>query len=41
MRKRKWSSYTSGEELFGLAITNFEGLAATEQELTMLDSLYA
>ena len=40
VRKRKWVSYVSGEELFGLPITQYDGLEKTEKEITMLDRLY-
>ena len=40
VRKRKWDSYNSGEELFGLPVTRYEGLEAIEQELGLLDRLY-
>lgn len=40
VRKRKWVSYVSGEELFGLPITQYDGLEKTEKEVTMLDRLY-
>lgn len=41
MRKRKWDSYASGEELFGLVITQYEGLQQTEKELALLNRLYS
>ena len=41
MRKRKWDSLASGEELFGLPITQYPGLEKTEQELSMLNRLYS
>jgi hypothetical protein len=40
VRKRKWDSYRSGEELFGLPVTKYQGLETTEQELGLLDRLY-
>lgn len=40
VRKRKWDSYKSGEELFGLPATQYEGLESTEQELGLLHRLY-
>lgn len=40
MRKRKWNNYTSGEELFGLAITQYPELEKTEKEIQMLEKLY-
>jgi len=40
VRKRKWDSYRSGEELFGLPVTQYQGLETTEQELGLLDRLY-
>lgn len=40
MKKRKWDSYRSGEELFGLAVTQYEGLETTKQELGLLVRLY-
>ncbi len=41
MRKRKWDSYCSGEELFGLPVTQYEGLQQTERELALLSRLYS
>ena len=41
VRKRKWVSYTQGEELFGLPVTRYPELARTEEEITMLDKLYS
>ena len=41
VRKRKWDSYASGEELFGLLITQYEGLQQTEKELVLLNRLYS
>ncbi|CAL8466543.1 g6079 [Coccomyxa elongata] len=41
MRKRKWDSLASGEELFGLPITQYPGLEKTEEELSMLSRLYS
>lgn len=40
VRKRKWESYSSGEELFGLKVTAYPELEQTEKEITMLDRLY-
>ena len=40
VRKRKWVAYSSGEELFGLPVTQFPELQRTEEEITMLDKLY-
>ncbi len=40
VRKRKWDNYCSGEELFGLPVTVYEGLEKTEKEIAMLDRLY-
>ena len=40
VRKRKWDSYKSGEELFGLPATQYEGLESIEQELGLLHRLY-
>ena len=40
VRKRKWDSYSSGEELFGLSVTQYEGLQQTEKELVLLNRLY-
>lgn len=40
VRKRKWDSYSSGEELFGLPVTQYPELERTEAEVTMLDKLY-
>eukprot|EP00887_Chlorella_sp_A99_P001633 scaffold8.g1633.t1 len=41
VRKRKWTAYASGEELFGLPVTRYPELARTEEEITMLDKLYS
>lgn len=41
VRKRKWESYSSGEELFGLPVTPYPELEATEKEVQMLDRLYS
>ena len=41
MRKRKWDSLASGEELFGLPVTLYPGLENTERELSMLNRLYS
>ena len=41
MRKRKWDSLASGEELFGLPVTQYPGLEQTERELSMLNRLYS
>ncbi len=41
VRKRKWDSYCSGEELFGLPVTQYEGLQQTERELALLNRLYS
>ena len=40
VRKRKWDNYTSGEELFGLPVTQYPELALTERQLGDLDRLY-
>jgi hypothetical protein len=40
VRKRKWESYSSGEELFGLKVTPYPELEQTEKEINMLDRLY-
>lgn len=40
VRKRKWENYSSGEELFGLAVTSYPELEQTEKEVSMLDRLY-
>lgn len=40
MRKRKWENYSSGEELFGLPVTQYPELEQTEKEIQMLDRLY-
>jgi hypothetical protein len=40
VRKRKWDSYSSGEELFGLPITQYPELERTQEEIVMLDKLY-
>ena len=41
VRKRKWESYSRGEELFGLTVTKYEGLEKCEEEIAMLDRLYS
>ena len=33
VRKRKWDNYSSGSELFGLAVTRFPELEQTEKEV--------
>ena len=40
MRQRKWENYSSGEELFGLPVTQYPELEKTEKEIQMLDRLY-
>ena len=40
VRKRKWDSLSSGEELFGLQTTPYPELEQTEKEIAMLDRLY-
>ena len=40
VRKRKWDSYSSGEELFGLPVTQYPELERTQEEIVMLDKLY-
>ena len=40
VRKRKWDGLSSGEELFGLPVTQYPGMEQTEKEITMLDRLY-
>lgn len=40
VRKRKWVNYSSGEELFGLDITEYPELEETEKEIQLLDRLY-
>ena len=39
-RKRKWKNYASGEELFGLPVTEYPELEKTEEELEFLSQLY-
>ncbi|PNH08753.1 Dynein gamma chain, flagellar outer arm [Tetrabaena socialis] len=41
VRKRKWENYSSGEELFGLPVTQYPELEQTEREIQMLDRLYS
>lgn len=41
VRKRKWETYSSGEELFGLSVTEYPELETTEKEVQMLDRLYS
>lgn len=41
VRKRKWVNYSSGEELFGLTVTEYPELEKTEKEIQMLDRLYS
>lgn len=41
VRKRKWDSFCSGEELFGLPVTQYPELERTEEEIAMLDKLYS
>ncbi len=40
VRKRKWDGLASGEELFGLPVTQYPGLEQTQTEIAMLDRLY-
>ncbi|KAI3432720.1 hypothetical protein D9Q98_004263 [Chlorella vulgaris] len=40
-RKRKWEAYSSGEELFGLPVTQYPELYRTQEEIVMLDKLYS
>ncbi len=41
LRKRKWTNYSSGEELFGMNVTAYPELEQTEREIALLDRLYA
>ena len=40
VKKKRWDNLKSGEELFGLCITQFPELEQIEDEITMLDRLY-
>ena len=40
VRARKWRNYCSGEELFGLTVTNYPEMEKTEKEIGMLTRLY-
>lgn len=40
VRKRKWVSYSSGEELFGLPQTQYPELERIEEQVALLDRLY-
>jgi len=40
-RERKWLSYSNGEKLFGLPITQYPDLEKTKKELELLDKLYS
>ena len=39
-RERKWEAYVAGEQLFGLAVTQYPELERTKAELQLLDKLY-
>ena len=41
VRERKWDSYSRGEELFGLPVTQYEGLEKCKEEIALLDRLYS
>jgi dynein heavy chain len=36
-RERKWRTYSDGEDLFGLPITEYPELVKTQKELEFLD----
>lgn len=38
---RKWETYSAGEELFSLPVTQFPTLVKVKKELKLLQSLYA
>ena len=40
VRARKWRNYCSGEELFGLSVTQYPEMEKTEKEISMLTRLY-
>jgi hypothetical protein len=40
LRKHSWEGFRSGEELFGLPVTQYLELEKTEEEIVMLDKLY-
>jgi dynein heavy chain len=40
VRARKWRNYCSGEELFGLTVTDYPEMEKTEKEIGMLTRLY-
>eukprot|EP00741_Cyanophora_paradoxa_P017811 tig00021017_g17202.t1 len=40
-RERKWETYSAGEELFGLPVTEYPELKKTKKELDLLDKLYS
>lgn len=40
LRKKRWDNLRSGEELFGLCVTQFPELEEIEKEMAMLDRLY-
>ena len=38
-RERKWNTYSDGEDLFGLPVTEYPELVKTKKELEFLDRL--
>ena len=40
LRKKRWDNLRSGEELFGLCVTQFPELEQIDKEIAMLDRLY-
>jgi len=40
-RERKWTSYSEGETLFGLQVTQYPELMKTKKELELLDKMYS
>jgi dynein heavy chain, axonemal len=41
VNKGKWDNYSSGEELFGLAVTKYPELEDIQEKITNLDKLYS
>lgn len=40
-KKRRWEEYRAGEELFGLAVTDYPELSKTKKEIDLLEKVYS